>query len=160
MIPSSKRPPSRAPERLPAWADRLVRFLDDGWVVPGTRFRIGFDALIGLIPGVGDVFTTASSLSLVWLAYERRVPRTVMARILFNVGLDAVAGAIPVLGDIFDVVYKANRRNLTLLERHAEAPQATTAASAGLLVLILLVGLVLLAIPIALALLLVRLIAG
>jgi hypothetical protein len=103
---------------IPAWAEQLVRFMDDGFVIPGTSFRVGFDALIGLIPGVGDLVTTATSLSLIGLAHRRGLPKAVLARMILNLGIDSLVGAIPVLGDVFDVTFKANRRNLTLLQRH------------------------------------------
>jgi len=108
----------------PHWAERLVRFLDDGIVVPGTAYRIGFDGLVGmLIPGLGDATTAAGSLSLFYLAVQRGVPRVVLARMALNVGIDAVFGSVPILGDLFDFVFKANRRNLQLIERATLRPK-------------------------------------
>ncbi|MEY4515251.1 MAG: hypothetical protein RLZZ450_7373 [Pseudomonadota bacterium] len=108
----------------PHWAERLVRFLDDGIVVPGTGYRIGVDGLLGmLVPVLGDATTAAGSLSLFWLAVQRGVPRSVLARMALNVGLDALIGSVPVVGDLFDFVWKANRRNLSLIERATRQPQ-------------------------------------
>lgn len=102
----------------PPWAERVVRFLDDGMTVPGTKYRIGFDGLIGLVlPGAGDAASAVGALSLFWLAVQRGVPRVVLARMALNVALDSLVGAIPVLGDLFDFAWKANRRNLRLIER-------------------------------------------
>ncbi|MFN2428164.1 MAG: DUF4112 domain-containing protein [Candidatus Binatia bacterium] len=143
--------------KIPAWAERFVRFMDDGFVVPGTRFRVGFDALIGLIPGVGDLVTNATSLSLVWLAYQRELPRAVIGRMLVNLGVDALIGAVPLLGDLFDVVFKANRRNLNLLERYDKSPREAGARDGVFLVLVGVGALLLLTIPFMLAILLVRL---
>lgn len=102
----------------PRWAERLVRFLDDGIVVPGTSYRIGFDGIIGLLfPAAGDALTAAGALSLFWLAVQRGVPRVVLARMAMNVAIDALVGAVPIVGDLFDFGFKANRRNLKLIER-------------------------------------------
>ena len=107
----------------PPWAEKVVRFLDDGLVVPGTTYRFGFDGILGLlVPGAGDAVTAAGALSLFYLALQRGVPRVVLARMALNVAVDAIVGAIPILGDLFDFAYKANRRNLRLLERATQQP--------------------------------------
>lgn len=148
-----------APARIPAWAERWVRLLDDGLRVPGTDYRIGLDGIVGLLlPAAGDALSAVSALSLFYLAYQRGVPYRVLARMLLNVGLDALIGAVPVLGDLFDFAWKANRRNLILIER-AQGAHADDARSqrGGLvdrlvlgLMLVALLGLVLL--PLALSL--------
>ncbi|MET0286150.1 MAG: DUF4112 domain-containing protein [Polyangiales bacterium] len=102
-------------QRHPSWAEALVRFLDDGVRIPGTNFRFGMDALIGLVPGVGDASTAVGSLSLFWLAIKRDVPRPVLVRMAINVAIDSLVGAVPVLGDVFDLFFKSNRRNLNLI---------------------------------------------
>ncbi|MDB4986978.1 MAG: hypothetical protein JWN04_2156 [Myxococcaceae bacterium] len=107
----------------PHWAVALVRFLDDGIVVPGTRYRIGYDGILGmLVPVLGDAGTGAAALSLLWLAIQRGVPRVVLLRMAFNVAVDALVGSIPVVGDLFDFVWKANRKNLRLIERATLEP--------------------------------------
>jgi hypothetical protein len=146
--------------RVPDWAERLVRFLDDGFVVPGTRFRVGFDAVIGLIPGVGDLVMTATSLSLVWLAWQRGVSKAVLGRMLVNLGVDALAGAVPVFGDVFDLVFKANRRNLTLLERYDRAPRQAEARDGAFLALVAIFIIAILTVPLVLAILIVRWLLG
>jgi hypothetical protein len=118
MSPLRDRVRTSGGEAAPDWAERMVRFLDDGFTVPGTQFRVGFDAVLGLIPGIGDVVTTASSVALLWVAWERNLPYPVMARMVGNLAIDALVGAVPILGDLFDLVFKANRRNLDLIERH------------------------------------------
>jgi hypothetical protein len=113
----------------PHWAERLVRFLDDGIVVPGTSQRIGFDGLLGmLVPGLGDATTAAGALSLFYLAVQRGVPRVVLARMALNVAIDALFGAVPIVGDVFDFVFKANRRNLHLIERATRQPKRAATA--------------------------------
>ena len=115
------------PPRPPRWAEQLVRFLDDGIAIPGTGYRIGFDGIIGLLlPGAGDALTAAGALSLFWLAVQRGVPRVVLARMALNVAIDALVGAVPIVGDLFDFGWKANRRNLRLIERTTFAPEQKT----------------------------------
>ncbi len=98
---------------------KLVRWLDDAVRVPGTRFGIGLDALIGFVlPGVGDAITGAVSLSVLTTAMRRGVPRIVLVRMLLNILIDVVGGLVPVVGDAFDVLWRSNVKNLALLERH------------------------------------------
>jgi hypothetical protein len=106
-------------EPLPAWAEKLTRWLDDLVRIPGTRIGFGLDALVGLIfPGAGDALTGVGSVALLWLALKNGVPRVVVARMVVNLAVDALLGAVPVIGDLFDVAWKANRKNLELLERY------------------------------------------
>lgn len=97
----------------------VVRWLDDLVRVPGTRFGFGLDAIVGLVvPGVGDLVTGAVAVTVITAAQRRGVPRVVVARMLLNLGIDVVGGMVPVAGDAFDLVWRANVRNLELLERH------------------------------------------
>lgn len=97
----------------------VVRWLDDAIRVPGTRFGIGLDAALGFfVPVVGDLVTGVVALSVVVTAMRRGVPRVVIARMLLNIGVDVVGGLVPVIGDAFDLVWRANTRNMALLERH------------------------------------------
>ncbi len=98
----------------------LARMLDSSLGIPGTRIRFGLDAIIGLIPGIGDTVTALISLYIVNEARRLGVPRYKIARMLANVGIDAVIGAVPLLGDIFDVAWKANRRNVKILGDHVQ----------------------------------------
>jgi Domain of unknown function (DUF4112) len=109
-------PRSRA-ERI-ARIDALATLLDTAFIVPGTNIRFGLDALIGLVPGVGDAITTLMSLYIVREARALGVPRVLIARMLANVAIDGVIGAIPLVGDVFDVAWRANRRNFVLLQKH------------------------------------------
>jgi len=96
----------------------LSTLLDEQFRIPGTTYRIGLDGLLGLIPGAGD--TLGLLLSAYWLFEAKRLglPRRMLLRMAANIGLDALVGTIPILGDIFDVVWKANKKNLTLLEAY------------------------------------------
>jgi hypothetical protein len=98
--------------------DALATLLDTAFLVPGTNIRFGFDAMIGLIPGIGDLITTALSLYIVGEARALGAPRHLIVRMLANVALDGIVGAVPLLGDAFDVMWRANRRNMALLRNH------------------------------------------
>lgn len=99
-------------------ARNLARLLDNAVTIPGTDFRVGLDALIGLVPGVGDAVATLLSSQIVLAAARSDVPTVVILRMLLNLVIDTAVGAVPILGDLFDVVFKSNQRNLALLERH------------------------------------------
>ena len=116
----------------PARVERLRRLavlLDDSIPIPGTRFRIGVESIIGLIPGAGDLAGGAFSLYILLQAARMGVPRPLLVRMGTNLVIDVVVGAVPVLGDLFDAGFKANLRNLALLERHADRPVASTRSS-------------------------------
>jgi hypothetical protein len=115
-------PPQSRAERL-ARLDALANLLDTAFVLPGTNIRFGFDAMIGLVPGIGDAITTLISLYIVREARELGAPRHLIARMLANVALDGIAGAVPFLGDAFDVMWRANRRNVALLRKHFAAEE-------------------------------------
>jgi len=95
----------------------IARLLDIAFVVPGTKIRYGIDGLIGLIPVVGDIITTAISLWLVREARALGAPWYVTVRMLGNVAVDGVVGIVPFAGDAFDVMFRANMRNVRLLRR-------------------------------------------
>ncbi len=138
----------------------MSRLLDTAIRVPGTNMRFGLDALIGLIPGVGDVVGAGMSGFIILTAARLGAPPSVLVRMLANVGLDAVVGAVPLAGDLFDVAWRANTRNAALLERHLEAPSATKRASGGVVALILLLLVLLVVGAIALATVLFRALAS
>jgi hypothetical protein len=115
------RPLSR--EQRLARIDAVARLLDVAFVLPGTNIRYGIDGLIGLIPVVGDIITTAISLWLVREARELGAPWHLTMRMLGNVALDGVVGAVPLLGDAFDVMFRANIRNVRLLQRWIDKPR-------------------------------------
>lgn len=98
--------------------DRLATLLDVAFVLPGTNIRFGADALIGLVPGVGDSVTTALAAWIVYEAHKLGVPRRVLIRMAGNVAIDGLIGAVPVFGDLFDVAFRANRRNVRILREH------------------------------------------
>ena len=107
----------------------LARVLDSAVRVPGTNFRVGLDAVLGLVPGVGDIAGGVFASYVLVQSARLGAPPSVLMRMLVNVGIDSVVGTIPVLGDIFDVGWKSSTRNVALLERHLEQPGDTRAAS-------------------------------
>ncbi len=97
----------------------LLSYLLDSYItIPGTTFKIGLDPIIGLFPGVGDLITGGASLYLVYLSARIGLPRSVLLRMLGNVLVDVVIGAVPIIGDLFDFTWKANARNLEIVDRY------------------------------------------
>ena len=107
-------------EQRIARLEAIAKLLDVAFILPGTNIRYGIDGLIGLIPVVGDIITTAISLWLVREARALGAPRYLIARMLGNVALDGVVGLVPFAGDAFDVMFRANMRNVRLLRRWLE----------------------------------------
>lgn len=108
---------------------KLSRLLDSSIPLPGG-FRIGLDGILGLIPGVGDALGGILSSIILYQAYQRNVPKIVMLRMLLNVIIDAMIGAIPLLGDLFDFFWKANEKNVRLLDAYQQNPKQTYRRSA------------------------------
>ncbi|MGH7658088.1 MAG: DUF4112 domain-containing protein [Gemmatimonadales bacterium] len=102
--------------------ERLAWWLDDGLPLPGTSWRIGWDAIIGLVPGIGDAIGLGLSGLIVLQAARAGVSRASLVRMVLNLAVDAAAGVIPLAGDVFDAGWKANRRNIELFRRAVEDP--------------------------------------
>jgi len=118
-------------------ASKFAYWLDAGFRIPGTNLRFGLDPLLGLIPGGGDA---AGAVLAGWILIEAvrlGASRATLLRIAGNVALDAGLGAVPLIGDIFDFAWKANLRNVALLERHLAAPSRAQRADRLVLVLVL-----------------------
>ncbi|HYO75817.1 MAG TPA: DUF4112 domain-containing protein [Thermoanaerobaculia bacterium] len=110
-------------EKLPQDLVALRKFaylMDQAFPVPGTNIRVGLDAALGLIPGVGDVMGAVLSTWIIAGALRHRVPARVILRMVFNVAIDLIFGAIPVAGDVFDFLYEENMKNMRLLEKHRD----------------------------------------
>ncbi len=120
--------PTSAPPPLTR-AQAMSRVLDDLIRVPGTQWRVGLDPLLGLLPGVGDWVSWVVSMNLLITAGQLGASPWLLLRMFGNLALDAVLGAVPFLGDAFDLGWKANARNLKLLEAHVANPERTRAAS-------------------------------
>jgi hypothetical protein len=113
-------------EAGPTRADSLARIsalahlLDSAIMIPGTRRTIGLDAVLGLVPAVGDAISAALASYIIWEARQLGIPRWKIARMIGNTALDATVGAVPLLGDLFDLAYKSNKRNLRIVLDHLE----------------------------------------
>jgi len=101
----------------------LAKLLDSAFVIPGLNRRIGLDAVLGLVPGVGDAVSAALASYIIWEARQLGLPRWKIARMVGNVAVDTALGAIPLAGDVFDVFFKANERNLRIIHDHLGTPK-------------------------------------
>ena len=119
---------------------RVARLLDSALRIPGTNIRFGLDAVMARCPGWGDAAGAALAAYILLLAARLGAPAAVVVRMLLNVAVDAVVGAIPLIGDVFDVAWKANNRNVALLDRYLETPGKVHAASRALLAGIVITG--------------------
>lgn len=108
---------------------RLAWLLDNAIAIPGTRLRIGFDALIGLIPGVGDLVGVLLSSYIVGEAWRMGVPRSTLMHMGANILIEGFIGTIPLAGDVFDAAWKANARNVALLRTHVADPRRAARTS-------------------------------
>ena len=104
----------------------VANLLDSAFVIPGTKQRIGIDAIVGLVPGIGDVVTTLLSSYIVWEARNLGVSKFALARMLTNLGIHATIGSIPVVGDLFDAFFRVNQRNMRILRGQLGRVTATT----------------------------------
>jgi hypothetical protein len=100
--------------------EAMEMVLERSFVVPGTRFPIGLDAVIGFVPVVGDIISAAMAAYIVWEAKNLGLPRWKLWRMLGNIAIDSTVGAVPIVGDAFDVVYRSNTKNLRIVKRHLD----------------------------------------
>jgi Domain of unknown function (DUF4112) len=112
-------PPGPLPRDLVA-LQRFATLMDEQFAIPGLGTRIGLDALIGFVPGVGDAGGALLSSWIILGALRHRVPAVHVLRMVLNVALDTVVGAVPVLGDVFDIFFKENVDNVALIVRHRD----------------------------------------
>lgn len=118
-IPDVIEPDEKLPKDLVALR-RFAYYMDEAFTIPGTPFKVGLDAILGLIPGVGDMIGAVLSSWIVVGALRHRVPGRVIARMVLNIGVDLLFGAVPVAGDVFDFLYEENVKNMRLLEKHRD----------------------------------------
>ena len=97
---------------------QLSENLDESFTIPGTNIKFGIDALIGLVPGGGDLIGGLFSLYLLRTAIKLKLPKSAIISIMFNIIIDTTIGIVPVIGDIFDIFWKSNKRNMRIIEKH------------------------------------------
>jgi hypothetical protein len=98
----------------------VARLMDSLFAIPGTRIRLGFDATLGLVPVVGDLLAQAISTYIIWEAHQLGVGKLTLMGMLGNTLIDTAIGSVPIAGDAFDVAFRANMKNLRLLQKHLE----------------------------------------
>lgn len=118
ISPQPSHPPAEARISTLRRLRRLSNILDNAIPIPGTSYRIGIDPIIGLLPGGGDFLGTALSAYIVLEAAKMGVSRTTLQQMVWNIIVDTLSGTVPVLGDLLDVTWKANTKNMALLEEH------------------------------------------
>jgi Domain of unknown function (DUF4112) len=121
VIPATKGILSDDPASRTKRVRVLANLLDNSISIPGTPWKIGFDPIVGLIPGIGDVIGAVLSGYIVLEAIQLEVPSFTLARMLVNIGIDTILGAVPGIGDVFDAAWKSNMMNVALLDRHLDA---------------------------------------
>jgi hypothetical protein len=136
VVPGSKPPPSdQEREHVRATVRHLAWLMDNAFEIPGTKFRIGLDPLVGLIPVVGDLIGMLIGGYIIMLAARLGVPRAVLGRMLMNVAADTVLGAVPVAGDVLDAAWRANMKNARLLDQALTDPKSAGRSSLWVLIL-------------------------
>ena len=125
------------------WLDTATRLLDNRFRIPGTDIRFGLDFLIGLMPGIGDIASLSISGLLVTVMARKGASGMVILKMLWNILIDAIVGTVPILADIFDLAYRANRRNLELLQEHyVEGEHDGSAWPVVIFILLIVLGLI------------------
>ncbi len=118
---------ARDPAAIRRRIEMLEMVLERSFVVPGTKYAIGLDAIAGLVPVLGDVVTGVMGLYLVWEGRNLGLPKWKIARMIGNVGIDTTLGLIPFVGDAFDFVFRSNSRNVKIIKRHLDRHHPHTA---------------------------------
>lgn len=124
----------------------LAKLMDAQFRIPGTDIRFGLDSIIGLIPGVGDLSTFAVSGYMLTIMARNGASGYVLARMILNILIDAIFGAIPILGDLFDVAFKANMRNMRLMQQHYQEGRHRGSANKVIIPVLIVLFLVIVAI--------------
>ena len=100
------------------WIERLAKWLDSRFLIPGTNIKFGIDPVMSLFPIVGDLMTYVVSGMLIYTMYNEGASGKVVIKMILNSTLDAIIGTIPLVGTVFDIFYRANDRNVRLLKEH------------------------------------------
>lgn len=126
-MPGFSRDPASVRRRI----EMAEAVLEGLFVIPGTKYRVGMDGLIGLVPVVGDIATTAMGAWIVWEARNLGLSKWQLTRMAANVGIDTLVGAIPFAGNVFDFLYKSNTKNLRIIRKHLDRHHPSTVTIDG-----------------------------
>ena len=126
-VPGLGRDPRSVRQRI----EMMENMLEGILVIPGTRFRFGLDAILGVVPVLGDLLSAAMGAWIVWEARNLGMPRWQLLRMGANVGIDTAIGAIPLVGDAFDFVFRSNSRNLRIIRKHLDRHHPATTIIEG-----------------------------
>ncbi|BBF71460.1 MULTISPECIES: DUF4112 domain-containing protein [Sphingomonadaceae] len=126
-LPGFGRDPASIRRRIEA----MEAVLEGLFVIPGTKYRVGLDSLVGLVPVVGDLATAAMGAWIVWEARNLGMSKWQITRMAANVGVDTLVGAIPFAGDLFDFLYKSNTKNLRIIRKHLDRHHPATVTIDG-----------------------------
>jgi Domain of unknown function (DUF4112) len=132
------------PDRIAKLAHlrKLSVLWDESLRIPGTNFRVGLESVIGLLPFGGDAIGILLSCYILYHAVQFKLPQSVLVKMVSNILIDGIAGSVPVLGDLFDSTWKANTRNVDLLEQHLKHPTKTSPLVSRKFVILLGVGII------------------
>lgn len=119
-----KLPIGTSPAEIRQRIEMMEAVLERSLVLPGTNYRIGLDAVVGLVPVVGDFITAAMGAYIVWEARNLGLPKWKLWRMAANIGFDTALGAVPLVGDAFDVLFRSNSKNLKIIRRHLDKHHA------------------------------------
>ncbi|HYG28953.1 MAG TPA: DUF4112 domain-containing protein [Allosphingosinicella sp.] len=128
---ADRLPIGRDPASVRRRLEAMEALLERAFTVPGTRYRVGLDAVVGLVPVLGDLVTTAMGAWIVWEGRNLGMSKFQLARMATNVGVDTLIGAIPLVGDLFDLVFRSNTRNLRILRRFLDRRHPETMTIEG-----------------------------
>jgi hypothetical protein len=149
-IGTSRSLPEHQARRLRALRT-LSRLLDSALTIPGTQVRIGLDPVLGLIPGLGDLVSPLCAIAMFIVARDAGLPLVVQLRMVINVAIDAFVGFVPIVGDLFDFAWKANDRNMELLELYAYRSRRASPGDWLFIIVMIAMLLLIAAVPVVLA---------
>ncbi|HEX8447403.1 MAG TPA: DUF4112 domain-containing protein [Sphingomonas sp.] len=126
-LPSLGRDPASIRQRV----ETMEHLLERAFTIPGINRKVGLDALLGLVPVVGDIATAAMGAWIVWEARNLGMSKLKLLRMMGNVGFDTAIGAVPLVGDLFDFAFRSNSRNLAIIRRHLDKHHPATGTMEG-----------------------------
>ena len=128
---TAELPTGTDPQSIRRRVEALEKLLENSFVIPGINYKVGLDAIAGLVPVVGDAVTAVMGLYIVWEARNLGMPKWQVWRMAGNVGIDSLIGAVPLAGDLFDLLYRSNSKNLRIIRKHLDKHHPATRVLEG-----------------------------